>query len=244
MGRSGTTNALRILNMHPSVMLNGEIPLSILKHFFALLDSTENSYSDPDRQRVWRENKAQYIFESFGYLSKGGRGRLDKAGDAKFRGHKSPRMETLFEKYETHFGEIGPPPRYFYCARNPFDCWRSHRTMTWGSETVQEFLAQYMTSFKNLERMQKQAAERVAVLNLDELKNAPDMLAYYRSKIFAPLGLDVPDRTAARIVKSDGKRAPSSTPPLEAGQKEAIGDYPGMAALLTAYFPNATSASL
>ena len=38
MGRSGTTNALRILNMHPSVMLNGEIPLSILKHFFALLD--------------------------------------------------------------------------------------------------------------------------------------------------------------------------------------------------------------
>ncbi|HVU22107.1 MAG TPA: sulfotransferase, partial [Rhizomicrobium sp.] len=69
MGRSGTTNALRILNMHPSVMLNGEIPLSILKHFFALLDSTENSYSDPDRQRVWRENKAQYIFESFGYLS-------------------------------------------------------------------------------------------------------------------------------------------------------------------------------
>lgn len=241
MGRSGTTNALRILNMHPAVMVNGEIPLSVLKHFFALLDGTESSYSDPDRQRVWRENKAQYMFESFGYLSKGGRGRLDKAGDAKFRGHKSPRLETFFEKYESHFSGIGPAPRYFYCARNPFDCWRSHRAMTWGSETTQEFLGQYMTSFKNLERMQEYAGDRVIVLNLDELKNAPDLLAYYRDKIFTPLGLDVPERTATRIVKSADKREPSSTPPLESDQEKAIAEYPGVAALLAAHFPRATA---
>jgi hypothetical protein len=243
MGRSGTTNALQILNTHPSVMLNGEIPLSILKHFFALLDTTENSYSDAERQRVWRGNKTQYMLESFGYLSKGGRGRLDKAEDAKFRGHKSPRLEILFEKYESHFSDIGPPPFYFYCARNPFDCWRSYRTMEWsGYENVQEFLQHYAMSFEKLKQMLERAGDRVALLNLDQLKSAPDALTYYRKTIFAPLGLDVSERMAIRIAKMMSKKEPSSSPALKPTERNAIADYPGIAELLETHFPDLTSA--
>jgi Sulfotransferase family len=244
MPRSGTTNALQVLNTHPSVMLNSEIPLSILKHFFALLDTTENSYSEPERKQVWRENKAQYMFDSFGYLAKGGRGRLEKAQGAKFRGHKSPRLETLFERYESHFGEIGPAPFYFYCARNPFDCWRSHRSMSWSTyETAQEFLRHYKTSFVKLQQMRETAGARVFVLNLDDLKGASDALTFYRENIFAPLGLDLPERTEKRIMKVMDKRESSAAPVLEKDEKDAIAREPGVAELLETYFPKSMSAS-
>jgi hypothetical protein len=79
MGRSGTTNALRVLNTHPSVMLNGEISLSVLKNFFALIDGVDRSYGTKDKTSAgWSTRKAEYMFESFGYLAKGGRGRQTK----------------------------------------------------------------------------------------------------------------------------------------------------------------------
>jgi hypothetical protein len=245
MGRSGTTNALRILNTHPSVMLNGEIPLSVLKHFFSMLDGVDRSYAISDGVKEgWLSRKADYIFESFGYLSKGGRGRLEKANSAKFRGHKSPRLETLFEQYESHFDGLGPPPRYFYCARNPFDCWQSYRAMEWSSyDGVEQFLRHYKASFDRLKQMREVAEGRVVMLNLDELKKASDPLAYYLERIFAPLGLNVPDKSTARMTKIDADREPSSAPALSADDKCTIASYSGVGDIIETYFPNAISAS-
>ncbi|MEI9930106.1 MAG: hypothetical protein WDM89_06025 [Rhizomicrobium sp.] len=153
MGRSGTTNAQHILNAHPQVMLNGEIMLSLQKQLFALLDSADHAHGAKDGTNGrWHERKSDYIFESFGYLSKGGRGQLKKIPNARFRGHKTPRLETLFDRYEKHFGEAGLLPRYFYCARNPFDCWRSYKAMPWNRyKSVEQFLVHYIESFECVE---------------------------------------------------------------------------------------------
>ncbi len=91
MGRAGTTNALRVLNTHPEVMLNGEVSLSVLKQFFAVLDIADRSHAESDDiAKGWKTRKTQYMFESFGYLSKGGRGHLEKAERVTFRGHRTP----------------------------------------------------------------------------------------------------------------------------------------------------------
>ena len=234
MGRSGTTSALRVLIAHPAVMLNGEFPLAVMKRFFDLLDGVENSYGGNDATgEAWRSRKSEFMFDSFGYLSKGGRGQLRKIPGARFRGHKTPRHETLFDRYESHFGSVGLRPRYFYCARNPFDCWRSYRAVAWNNhETVGSFLAQYMESFAWLERMQDRAAGRVAVLDLDSLIASADPVSWYRTAVFEPLGLDVPEKVAQRIGKIGGERDATPSRELDGAERRTIRDHPGMAALI------------
>ncbi len=238
MGRSGTTNALRVLNTHPAVMLNGEVSLSVLKQFFALLDIADRSYMGSDETAEgWKSRKTEYMFESFGYLSKGGRGRLEKGRKATFRGHKTPRLESLFTDYETHFRGIGLKPRYFYCARNPFDCWRSTKMFSWGtSRSLEEFLKHYTTSFHTLDQMQQAIGERVSVIKLDELMAESDPLAWYRKKLFAPLGLDMPQKTIRRLEKLIAERTTSTAPNISDDERKTIASYPGIASLMDTVF--------
>jgi len=245
MGRSGTTNTLRVLNAHPSVALNGEIPLSILKHFFTFLDGVDKTYGERGKlSEGWQSRKSEYMLDSFGAMSKGGTGNARKHNSADFRGHKSPRLETMFEKYEQHFGKRGPLPRYFYCARNPFDCWRSYREMPWTSYMrAEEFLEDYVASFARLKVMQEHVEGRVTVVNLDELKKAPDVFEFYEEKLFAPLGIEMPGSTMNRIEKAQEDKTPSTASKLPDEDKTTIANYPGIAEILATHFPAAISAS-
>ncbi len=246
MGRSGTTNALRVLNAHPDVMLNGEIPLSVMKQFFVLLDSAGRSYAGDDAAcDGWRARKLDYAFESLGYLSKGGRGQLRKIDGARFRGHKLPRGESLFDRYEAHFGGGANQPRYFYCARNPFDCWRSYKAMAWNNhETAASFAAQYLESFMQLAHMQLRAEGRVFVLNLDALIAAPNALDWHRANIFAPLDLDLPDAAAKRIGTFVRAEKSGEIPALAADEKKSIAAQPGMSAVIETMFPMLAASAL
>jgi hypothetical protein len=228
MGRSGTTNALRVANAHPSVMMNGEIPLPILKQFLATLDAADRAHTDT--REGWLARKADYMFESFGYLSKGGRGKLHRRATATHMGHKTPRLESLFDEYEAHFASVGLAPRYVYCARNPFDCWRSHKATSWNRYDVTAFLAHYTASFERLSHVRSQAGSRVFVLNLDELIATDDKIAFYRDRFFASLGLDMPERAIQRIRNFSAKSG-ASPPELGAEERIAIEAYPGIAAL-------------
>lgn len=203
MGRSGTTNTLRVLNCHPKVMLTGEIALAVLKQFFALLDKLDQStQGKPQLEEGWLERKADFIFTSFGYMAKLGHGQLGKYGDAVYLGHKSPKLEFIFGEYEAHFASVGMKPLYVYCTRNPFDCWRSYRSQPWNAyPDVDRFLQDYDLSHRRLRRMRKKAPSRVFLMELDVLKAAPDPFAFYQEKLYALLGLDMDDRTRQRIRK-------------------------------------------
>lgn len=240
MGRSGTTNALRVLNLHPEVMLTGEVAITVLKQFFRLLEQIDASQDKQEERRDgWYERKAEYMFESFGFLAKGGRGRVHKIEDALYRGHKTPRLETMFDEYESHFASVGMKPRYFYCARNPFDCWRSYRAVGWSRyENVGEFLEHYMQSFATLQRIRALTPGRLEVLNLDELKAAPDPIAFYGEKLFAPLELEVGDQLRRRLNKLAAERAEggASAAAIPDAERAAIQAWPGIAALHEAMF--------
>lgn len=239
MGRSGTTNALRVLNTHPQVMLNGEIALPLLDKFLDLLDATDRSFERKDAMRDdWIARKAEYMYSSFGYLSKAGRGKLEKRGRARFLGHKSPRLESLFDRYETHFASAGAAPRYVYCARNAFDCWKSYHAMPWNNyDGVNAFLKDYAASYEMLDRMQASAPSRVVVMNLDALIAARDPLAFYRKTLFEPLGLELPERQAQLIGKiHSAKERMSKSRPLDAQDRKAIETYPGLRARHDAMF--------
>lgn len=182
--------------------------------------------------------------KSFGYLSKGGRGQLKKIPDARFRGHKTPRAESLFDRYEAHFHATGFLPRYFYCARNPFDCWRSYKQASWNShERVESFVAQYMESFAQLAEIQRRAEERVIVLNLDDLIVAPEPMAWYREHIFTPLGLDTPNGTIQRIGKFEAAKGASGKSDLSAEEEKTISRHPVMAAIIEEVFGLRATAS-
>jgi hypothetical protein len=239
MGRSGTTNAMRVASAHPEIMLNGEIQLSVIKQFLALLEALEHSYGKRAAMNDgWFERKADYMFSSFGFLAKRGRGKLERGSMARFRGHKAPRLETLFDSYEAHFASVGMQPRYFYCARNAFDCWRSYRGQSWNAyETVGDFLHHYMASFETLERMQAAAPGRVIVLNLDEMKASGDATQFYRERMFAALGLDLPERVARKIATfAQMKKQTAGPAPIGDGDRSAIAGHPGMRALHGAFF--------
>ncbi|MEI9930105.1 MAG: hypothetical protein WDM89_06020 [Rhizomicrobium sp.] len=55
--------------------------------------------------------------------------------------------------------------------------------------------------------MQDEAEGRVWIVNLDELKNAPDTAAWYIEKILAPIGLDMPAPVSRRIDESKEKKS-------------------------------------
>ena len=91
--------------------------------------------------------------------------------------------------------------------------------------------------------MRETAGARVVVLNLDELKSASNALAFYREKIFAPLGLDLTEKTTLRMEKVAESRGSSAAPALGADERDTIAREPGIAELLEAYFPQSMSAS-
>jgi sulfotransferase family protein len=239
MGRSGTTNALRVVNSHPEVMLNGEIPNGVMRRLFQLLDTADESFVDRRNIRGgWLGRKEQYIYEAFSMLNKAGPRKPELYAAARFRGHKSPRQESMFDDYERHFASVGRQPLYFYCARNPKDCYRSYRAMDWNAyKSVGQFLGHYMESFRKLEEMQAKTPGRVFVLVLDELIASGDPLAFYRERMFAPLGL-TPSAAFARTVETlDARREEGPRPePLSRADSETIDDYPGIAELYKTVF--------
>jgi hypothetical protein len=89
-----------------------------------------------------------------------------------------------------------------------------------------------------LEQMRDVADDRVQVLNLDELVAAPEPSAWYREKIFAPLGLKVSEKMASRVERVTEKRdGTSSASTLSADEQGTIARYPGIAELVERLFP-------
>ncbi|MBV9993554.1 MAG: sulfotransferase [Alphaproteobacteria bacterium] len=231
MGRSGTTNALRVLNTHPEIMLDGEISLSILSKLMALLEAADRSFEKNEaRNDGWLARKSEYIYSSFGHLAKAGPGRPRKRSRARFLGHKSPQLENLFDQYEAQFATVGAAPRYVYCARNAFDCWTSYKTMPWNPyKSVGAFLNHYAASYAALDRMLERAPGRVSVMNLDALIASRDPIAFYRATLFEPLGLNLPARSIEAIADiHSAKERTSAARDLDAAERAAIENHPAV----------------
>jgi hypothetical protein len=223
MGRSGTRNTANVLNCHDEVMLFGEVPLGVMKEVFDLLDTIDKTYSRKDYHvKLWARKKAQFVYSSFNYIGKAPLAKEKRS--ARFIGHKTPHHEKLFEDYERHFQSVDVQPVYLYCCRDVKSCWRSYKSMNWGSKrTLESFLKEYEESYAHLQLMRSKAKNRVHLVKLNDLIAAPNQVEFYRETLFKPLGLDLDSDTAQKIASLENGNATvkvTGRPPLELTDQE------------------------
>jgi hypothetical protein len=182
MGRSGTRMCANLLNNSRDVELQGEIGGPVGSKMMAWLYNVRVDKKAPDSERIYRLARAAFRDST----SSSCRIR----NQARWFGHKTPRHERHFDRYEAIFDDPDRPAHYVYCLRNPFHVWRSYRVMPWNKfKTVRSFLDAWILSVQTYERMIEAAPGRVTLFNLDEMVRAPDRLAWIEPNLLAPLGI-------------------------------------------------------
>lgn len=234
MGRSGTRMCANILLNSGAVELQGEIGGPVGTKMVAWLEAVRTQRKANGQQCVYRLARAAFRDSSPGRP-------LDRP-DARWFGHKTPRHERHFERYERIFDEPGRGARYIYCLRNPFHVWRSYRAMPWNKfKSANGFLTAWIKSVRTYEAMRERAPERVLLFNLDEMIRAPDRLEWLRPAILDPLEIS-PDtfrRPVDKIENSNSAARKVGAPPAELPETDlaAIANHPEAAQIVRTYFP-------
>lgn len=180
MGRSGTRMCANILSNSDAVELQGEIGDPAAARMIDWLEAIRHQRGPDDRARVYGLARATFK----GAAS----GRLIERPQARWFGHKTPRHERYFARYEAVFDDPARPAHYVYCLRNPFHTWRSYRVMPWnGFKDVRAFLDAWVRSVQMYEAMRGAAPGRVLAFNLDDMIRAPDRTDWLKPNLLDPL---------------------------------------------------------
>ena len=182
MGRSGTRMCANILNNSREIELQGEIGGPVGAKMMSWLESVRSGRETPDADRMYRLARAAFRDST--------PSRRQVRNRARWFGHKTPRHERHFDRYEAIFDDPARPAHYVYCLRNPFHVWRSYRIMPWNKfKNVREFLDAWIKSVRTYERMIEAAPGRVHLFNLDDMIRAPDLSAWIAPNLLEPLGV-------------------------------------------------------
>ena len=209
--RSGTRMCANLLNNSPAFEIQGEIPARLAKPTLDWLVALRDAWGIERLSDCYSEAR-----RTFKTVSKA---RALTRDSARWFGHKTPRHERWFDHYERLFDDREAPVRYVYCLRNPFDVWRSYRSMPWSRQmTVRQFAKSWLASVEGFEAMLEGARERCVLFNLDEMLAAEDRNQWVRHRLFEPLGAQA---AAFRVPVDDLKNTNSSVskfgkPPPEA----------------------------
>jgi hypothetical protein len=222
--RSGTLMAAQALALSPEVELQGEmaLPDQTIGHLEALKAWHDGQGA---RSELWRARSYEVMFDAFAGAAPG---RRIVRPNARYRGHKTPRHERYFDRYEALFDKAEAPPRYVYCLRNPWAVWRSLKIMPWNSfRTVGAFIEAWGRSVETFERMQATAPGRVLLFDLDGFVAAEDPAAFLGATLYGPLGLDPAGfrKPVASLANNNAATVKQgrSPPPLFQDEIERIG---------------------
>lgn len=234
MGRSGTRMCANILNNSSLVELQGEIGGPAGTRLVTWLEAARLQRRNDNHAETYNLARAAF--------------RLGNRGDGRERpgvlwfGHKTPRHERHFRRYEVIFDDPDNRPIYVYCFRNPFDVWRSYRAMPWNKfRTVEDFLKAWLRSVRMYEIMAEAAPGRVIVFNLDEMLRAGDWSAYLTPRLFEPL--QIPASSFSRPVQklSNSNSALNKTgarpEPISDADRLVIAGHPEARRVIARHFP-------
>ena len=234
MGRSGTRMCANILNNSRDVELQGEIGGAVGSKMMAWLVSVATQKQAPEPGRMYGLARSAFRDST--------PSRPMVRPRARWFGHKTPRHERHFARYEAIFNDPAREPHYVYCLRNPFHVWRSYRIMPWNKfKTVGAFLEAWTKSVKTYERMIEEAPGRVHLFNLDDMVRAPDLLGWVEPNLLAPLGLS-PEGFRREIDKLENSNSASNklgvkpSPPPVSEMVEIATDREA-ARIVRTYFP-------
>ncbi|RZJ96399.1 MAG: hypothetical protein EON88_07790 [Brevundimonas sp.] len=239
--RSGTLTCAQALSLSPTVELQGEmaLPDQTLGYLAALKVWHEGQGA---RSALWRDRSYEVMFDAFAAAAPGRR--IVRPG-ATYRGHKTPRHERYFDRYEALFDRPEAQARYVYCLRNPWAVWRSLKIMPWNSiRTVGAFVEAWGRSVETFERMQTTAPGRVLMFDLDAFVAARDAEAFLDETLFRPLGLDPASflKPVSSLANNNAAtvKAGRSPPPLFQDEIDRIGDDAKSRRWVERYFADVT----
>lgn len=182
MGRSGTRMCANILTNSRLVELQGELGGPAGTRLLAWLEAARTQRGEGAFEANYEQARQAFRI--------GAAGKPAERSDAVWFGHKTPRHERHFRRYEVIFDDPDNRATYVYCIRNPFDVWRSYQAMPWNKfSTVDEFLKAWLRSVSTYEMIAATAPGRILVFNLDEMVRAPEWTEYLQPSLFDPLGL-------------------------------------------------------
>lgn len=234
MGRSGTRMCANILNNSEDVELQGEIGGPAGTRLLAWLEALHSQRREEDPEAAYARARAAFRIGASGAS-------VDRP-DARWFGHKTPRHERHFRRYETLFSDPENRPVYVYCIRNPFDVWRSYQAMPWNKfETVTAFLPAWIRSVHLYEGMRGAAESRVHLFNLDRMLAAPDWMTYLGPELFEPL--DISPQTfrqpvqSLRNTNSAERKAGKIPDPISEADRGAIAGHPEVRRIASEHFP-------
>lgn len=234
MGRSGTRMCANILGNSSLVELQGEIGGPVGTKLVAWLEAVRSQKRADGHQCLYRLARAAFRDSSPGRP-------LDRPA-ARWFGHKTPRHERHFDRYERIFDQADRQAMYVYCLRNPFHVWRSYRAMPWNKfKDVDSFLAAWVKSVQIFERMRTEAPGRVLLFNLDDMLRAPDRLEWLRPTLLDPLAISPTTfrRPVETLENSNSAARKVGAPPAELppADQARIASDPEAARIVRAYFP-------
>ena len=223
-----------ILNNSNDVELQGEIGGRAGTKMMAWLEAARLQRKHDDAAQTY--DLARQAFRL------GSAGRPLVRDNAVWFGHKTPRHERHFKRYEAIFDDPDNRAIYVYCLRNPFDVWRSYRAMPWNKfKTVDEFLGAWLRSVRMYHAMAAKAPGRVLMFNLDAMLRAPDWMVYLRPTIFGPLEIH-PDSFRRPLnglgnTNSAERKHGAKPEPLSDHDRKVIASHPETRRIIETYFP-------
>lgn len=216
------------------VELQGELGGPAGSRFMAWLEALKLQRSDADPAAFY--DLARQAFRL------GAAGRPAERPEARWFGHKTPRHERYFRRYEVVFDDPDNRPVYVYCLRNPFDTWRSYQAMPWNKfETADAFLKAWLRSVATYEMIAAKAPGRILVFNLDAMLRAEDWAVYLGPALFEPLGLSSdtfrrPVRTLGNSNSSLNKTG-ARPQPISDADRQIIAAHPEVRRITAEHFP-------
>jgi hypothetical protein len=208
MPRCGTRQFTDFLSKDERICIQGEIKTSLIPYMRDLLLRADSEYDSGKQQKYFSRKRLEAVIQLFSLFSKGAKAFKPSAS---LHGFKTPNAELCYKEL---FSMILPSVDrlvFFYCIRNIKDCFLSLSAMPWFNRTPEQFIDRYIKSLKTAIKINKKTKKEssktsIYTLHLDDFIAAEDKAHWLISKLYAPIGIDLPLARATDYIEKTGNR--------------------------------------
>lgn len=186
--RSGTRMLVRILDLHPQLVVTNEFPFDCMGaalNLFSRLDGYMAEWPDRSEKVEWLSSRADMMIDI--WLGASSAYTREKAKNARRFANKTPGNEHFFEDFEKLFAACRPS--YIFCVRHPERVLKSLKNMPWNNRSLRANWKMWKSSVLTLQTMERLAPGRVMRVQLDRPGDAD--LVGLGERLYRFLGLDL-----------------------------------------------------
>ena len=208
MPRCGTRQFTDFLSKDERICIQGEIKTSLIPYMHDLLLRADSEYDSGKQQKYFNRKRYDAVIQLFSLFSKGAKAVKPSAS---LHGFKTPNAELCYKELCSMILPSVDRLIFFYCIRHIKDCFLSLSAMPWFNRTPEQFIARYIKSLKTAIKInQKTKKERskisIYILHLDDFIAAEDKARWLISKLYDPIGINLPLARATDYIETTGNR--------------------------------------